>query len=167
MPIPEIDQPEILPISDTLQLHRYDGKYDFALAWYQDAETVYLVDGVRTPYDPEKLSRMYTWLDKHGELYWIEAIQDGAFSPIGDVTLWQEDMPIVIGEPSFRGKGVGKAVVNTLIARGRALGFDHMAVGEIYRYNKASQALFESAGFRQSGETKNGFSYRLALGTER
>ena len=50
MPIPTIAQPETLP-------------------WYQDGETVWLVDGDRRPYTLERLRRMYEFLDARGELY--------------------------------------------------------------------------------------------------
>ena len=39
----------MLTISDTLRLRPYDGQHDFALAWYQDPELVYLVDGIKEP----------------------------------------------------------------------------------------------------------------------
>lgn len=51
---------------------------------------------------------MYNYLNNKGELYFIEVNENGKWKPIGDVTLWQEDMPIVIGEREYRGKGVGK-----------------------------------------------------------
>ena len=76
---------------------------------------VWMADGVRTPYDAEKLGRMYRYLDQQGELYWIEALENGCYRPIGDVTFWQEDMPIVIGDPAYRGKGVGRKVVSALV----------------------------------------------------
>ena len=36
MPIANIPQPAFLEIDDTLRLRRYDGSFDFALAWYRD-----------------------------------------------------------------------------------------------------------------------------------
>ncbi len=33
---------------------------------------------------------------------------DGGYIPIGDVTFSQEDMPIVIGDKAYRGKGIGE-----------------------------------------------------------
>ena len=45
MPIQGIEQPAVIQIDPGLRLRKYDGKDDFALAWYQDEETVYLVDG--------------------------------------------------------------------------------------------------------------------------
>ena len=45
MPIEGIAQPETLAVSDAVRLRRYDGRHGFALPWYQDPETVRLVDG--------------------------------------------------------------------------------------------------------------------------
>lgn len=164
MPISGVEQPSLLPIDATLRLRRFDGRMEFALAWYQDLYTVRMVDGPNAgPYDWEKLRRMYGFLDKQGELYWIDWLKDGNFQPIGDVTFWQADMPIVIGEPACRGAGVGKRVVRALIARGRELGYPELFVREIYHENEPSRRLFESLGFRSCGETELGRRYRLPL----
>ena len=47
MPMPGIPQPALLPICPTLRLRAYDGHDTFALPWYQDEETLWLVDGTR------------------------------------------------------------------------------------------------------------------------
>ena len=94
MAIPGVQQPDLLPIGHGLRLRKYDGVYAFALPWYQDEDLLFLVDGKRTPYTLEKLGEMYTYLDRHGELYWIEILEGGAYRPIGDVTFSQEDMPL-------------------------------------------------------------------------
>ena len=99
MAIEGVEQPEILEINETLRLRRYDGAADFAFAWYQDPELVYLVDGVKRPYDRETLYNMYDYLDQHGELYFIEARAGEGFAPIGDVAFSRTDLPIVIGVP--------------------------------------------------------------------
>ena len=161
MPIEGIVQPEIIPVGDGLRLRKYDGTPDFALAWYQDPDLVYQVDGVREPYTLEKLQRMYSYLDQHGELYWIEAEEDEAYRPIGDVTFSQEDMPIVIGEAAWRGCGVGRKVIAALVQRGFSLGYEQLHVGEIYDWNEASRRCFESVGFRQNAKTNKGASYVL------
>lgn len=164
MPIPGVEQPQLLPVGAGLRLRRYDGFNAAALAWYQNSETLWLVDGVRTPYDRRRLEQMYAWLEAHGELYWIEqADASGCFTLIGDVTFWQHDMPIVIGEPSARGQGVGRQVVRTLIDRGRRLGYRELYVNEIYAWNTASRRLFEAAGFCAYEQTACGARYRLRL----
>ena len=163
MAIQGIEQPEIIQIDDTLRLRKYDGVHDFALEWYQDEETVYLVDGKRDPYTIERLGGMYRYLNNAGELYFIEVFENGTYKPIGDVTFWQEDMPIVIGDPAYRGKGIGRKVISALIERGNELGYDYLAVGEIYDWNEGSRRCFESVGFVAYEKSEKGSSYRLNL----
>lgn len=163
MPIQGLEQPEIIAIETTLRLRKFDGRYDFALKWYQDEDVVYMVDGVRHAYDMDRLTRMYTYLNQAGELYFIEVFESGSFRPIGDVTFWQDDMPIVIGDPHYRGKGIGRKVLSALVRRGRALGYDHVSVGEIYDWNEPSRRCCESIGFRAYEKTEKGFKYRLVF----
>lgn len=54
-----------------------------AFAWYQDVNLVYLVDGVKLPYSQATLEAMYSYLDRHGELFWIEVKEKGEWFPIG------------------------------------------------------------------------------------
>lgn len=163
MPIEGIVQPETIDIEPGLRLRRFDGVYDFAFEWYQDPEMVYLVDGVRKSYSKETLTAMYAYLNKHGELYFIEIERDGAFIPVGDVTFWQNDMPIVLGDPACRGKGIGRKIVAALIERGRSLGYSELRVSEIYDWNQASQRCFTSQGFQNYEKTERGSRYRLSL----
>ena len=97
MPIEGIAQPGVIEIDEELRLRRFDGKYDFAMDWYLDPETTLLVDGDPVPYTRYTLDSMYSWLDAHGELYFIEVMKDGSFVPVGDVTFSEDDLPIVIG----------------------------------------------------------------------
>lgn len=163
MPIANIPQPDILPVDNYLRLRRFDHRCDFALPWYQDEELTRLVDGAPDRYTPERLKRMYEYLDAHGELYFIEVLERGCWKPIGDVTFWPEDMPIVIGEDTYRGKGVGRRVIRTLIDRASALGYRRLEVGEIYDFNEGSRRCFESCGFRPTRKTQQGHHYELIL----
>ena len=163
MAIEGVDQPAYMEINETLRLRRYDGAADFALTWYQDEALVYLVDGVKKPYDRETLYSMYNYLDQRGELYFIEARTEGGFVPIGDVTFSRTDMPIVIGEAAYRGRGVGKQVILALMDRGRQLGYDTLGVREIYDFNAASIRCFTSCGFRPVERTERGWRYEAKL----
>jgi len=163
MPIPGVEQPEFIIVSDDIRLRKFDNKYDFALEWYQDPETLMLVDGVTKPYDTDMLQSMYTCLEKSGELYFIEIFDGEKYIPIGDVTFSSEDMPIVIGVKSYWGKGIGKKVVKALVERGKQLGYTALKVREVYKYNIASQKMFESVGFSKYEETENGYRYILEL----
>lgn len=133
MAIEGIVQPEILKINDTLRLRKFDGIYDFAFDWYQDEETVYLVDGVRRKYSQETLKCMF----------------------------WQYDMPIVIGDKTYRGKGIAKQVIGALIQRGKLLGYTELYVNEIYEFNIASRKCFESMGFVAYEKTEKGKKFVL------
>lgn len=159
MPIQGIKQPEIIQIDETLRLRKFDGIYDFAFDWYQDVETVYMVDGVKRPYSQETLKCMYEYLDKQGELYFIEVQKADTYVPIGDVTFWKDDMPIVIGDKAHRGQGIGKKVIQCLIKRGQELGYQTLYVNEIYEFNEASRKCFESLGFRAYEKTEKGNRY--------
>ena len=163
MAIQGIEQPALIQIDESLRLRKYDGVFDFALEWYQDEDMVYMVDGVRSAYDMDRLARMYVYLNKAGELYFIEILENESYKPIGDVTFWQDDMPIVIGDPNFRGKGIGRKVISALVQRGRSLGFDYVSVGEIYDWNEPSRRCCESVGFRAYEKTEKGTKYRLTL----
>lgn len=166
MPIKNVIQPTIIAVSDTVRLRKFAltlSNFQMALPWYQDIETVYAVDGIKEPYDMEKLQRMYHYLNERGELYFIELRTHGTFQPIGDVTFWEFDMPIVIGPIACRRKGIGKSVIEALIDRGKALNYGTLYVGEIYKDNLASQSAFEGAGFVRYKETEKGYQYCLNL----
>lgn len=163
MAIQGIEQPGVIQIDEFLRLRKYDGVYNFALEWYLDEETVYLVDGKRDPYTIERLGGMYRYLNDAGELYFIEVLKNGTYRPIGDVTFWRDDMPIVIGDARYRGKGIGRKVVSALVQRGKELGYDHLEIGEIYDWNEGSRRCFESVGFVACEKTEKGSKYRLTL----
>ncbi|QAA33330.1 N-acetyltransferase [Clostridium manihotivorum] len=164
MDISSEKQPSILPIDKELRLRKFDWNYDFALEWYRDRETVDMVDGKTSSiYDLEKLKRMYTFLNNKGELYFIEVKMKDQFIPIGDVTFSAKDIPIVIGDKSYRGKGIGLKVIKALIERARYLEFTSLQVNEIYSYNTASKRMFEKAGFKVHERREHGFSYILYL----
>lgn len=163
MPITGIEQPNFISIDEKIRLRKFDGNYDFAFDWYQDEDTVYLVDGIKKPYDRETLTRMYEYLNSHGELYFIEHLEEDKWIPIGDVAFWKDDLPIVIGNKSYRGMGIGKKVIRALIERGRSLGYESLHVNEIYEYNTASRSCFESLGFEVYEQTEKGSRFVLYL----
>lgn len=167
MPIAGIEQPIIINIEDDLRLQKYNGIHHFALRWYQDEETVKLVDGLSAKiYDIHRLDRMYHYLDNEGELYFIEIKENDTFLPIGDVTFCKDDMPVVIGDKLYRGRGIGKKVIATLINRAKELGYDSINVNEIYFHNEASKRLFTSLGFVPYEKTDKGYRYELIINSK-
>ncbi|MBS4761281.1 GNAT family N-acetyltransferase [Carnobacteriaceae bacterium zg-ZUI252] len=163
MPIKDVIQPNIIQIDDGLRLRKLDENIDIALEWYQDTETVWYIDGDKALYSKELLEKMYRYWDSVSEVYFIEVYTNGTYQPIGDVSFYQEDMPIVIGNKSYRGKGIGKKVIQTLIERGKSLGYDRLYIEEIYDFNVISQNLYMSLGFKKKSFVKKGWSYELVL----
>ena len=157
---------QIIQIDSSLRLVPYflADHRDVALTWYQDVDLVELVDGVRIPYNVEKLNDMYSYLEKYGDLFWIEFREKGEWLPIGDVTLSQENLPIVIGK-TYQHQGIGRKVLKTLIDLARKKGWKQLKVQEIYDFNHASRQCFESLGFVESGSTEKGTSLLLKLGS--
>lgn len=156
---------KIIQIDDSLRLVPYflADHHDAALVWYQDVDLVELVDGIRIPYSLEKLNAMYSYLEEHGDLFWIEFREKGKWLPIGDVTLSQENLPIVIGNPAYQHQGLGSKVLRALIDIARSKGWKQLKVQEIYTFNRISRRCFESLGFVESGTTENGVSLVLTL----
>ena len=157
---------QLIQIDSSLRLVPYflADHRDVALTWYQDVDLVELVDGVRIPYNVEKLNDMYSYLEKYGDLFWIEFREKGEWLPIGDVTLSQENLPIVIGK-TYQHQGIGRKVLKTLIDLARKKGWKQLKVQEIYDFNYASRRCFESLGFVESGSTEKGTSLLLKLGS--
>ena len=156
---------QIIQIDSSLRLVPYflTDHRDVASTWYQDVDLVELVDGIRIPYSLEKLNAMYSYLEEHGDLFWIEFLEKGEWIPIGDVALSQENLPIVIGNPAYQHQGLGRKVLRTLIDLARQRGWKELKVQEIYDFNHASRRCFESLGFVESGATENGVSFVLTL----
>lgn len=148
-------------VGERVRLRLVDEIEECALAWYQDEEMLKLVDGKNAKaYDKEQLERMYQYLRNAGELYWIEVMENDQYKPIGDVTLCKDDLPIVIGEGRYSGKGIGSCVLDLIKERARELGYRELYVREIYDYNRGSQRLFEKAGFKKVEKTEEGWGYR-------
>lgn len=161
--------PAVLDIAHDLRLVQSYAPPAEALSWYQDPDTLWMVDGMREPYTPERLARMYAWLSARGELWFIE-VRDGipgdandGWHAVGDVTLCPDDLPIVIGEKDLRARHVGRRVVGALCEWARTLGWREARVGEIYDWNVASQRCFSAAGFEPYERTERGARWRRNL----
>lgn len=148
----------------TVRLRPYNEAVDpdRALPWYQDPEMLALSEGPGTaPFDRQRVVRMYRILDRIGELFMIEVRDGDRWVAVGDVTLAQETLPIVIGEKAYRRRGIGSRVLGLLIGRARELGFPSLEAKHIWEFNEASRRLFERAGFQPvaTGEEPDGTRY--------
>ena len=127
------------------------GDIDVAWPWYQDVEMLALSQRPGTaPLSRDRVARMYKYLAEHGDFYIIEVREKrhGIFwRSIGDVMLARDTLPIVIGDPAFRRRGIGRRVLALLITRARTLGWPTLQAKEIWSFNEGSRRLFQSAGF--------------------
>ena len=166
MALKEFEQPEIIDISDTLRLRKYDGHYELFLPGYQNPVVYQNSEGI---FDESKIPTldyvkgMCNYLAKVGELYYIEAKENGLFRPIGDVTVKDENPPIAIWEDAYRGKGIGKLVMQAVIDRLKELGFAKITGSTVYQWNTSSQKLHESLGFRRVSEDEKEITYEREL----
>lgn len=160
-------QPGIITIDDYLRLRAYDGNFKVALPWYQDPLVYYNSEGIDDPCnvpDENYVRRMYEYLDKHGELYLIEVLENGRFVPIGDVTLKEENLPIVIGVERYRGIGIGKRVMKAILRRAQELGIKKIYGSAVYEHNIISHKLHESLGYNCVKKSDGARLYELDLG---
>lgn len=166
MALGTFEQTKIICIDCSLRLRAYGGNFRQAVAWYQDEVVYYNSEGItdasKIP-DEDYVRKMYECLSSSGEFYFIEVLEGGEYVPIGDVTLKEENPPIVIGVPKYRGIGIGKRVMQAIIARARELGISRFYDTTIYDYNTASRKLYESLGFRCVGVRGNVRTYELDL----
>ncbi len=168
MAVEGIPQPDIIRIDENLRLRKYDGSYLTGLPWYRDEVVYYNSEGItdesKIP-DENYVKGMYDWFEKNGrsEMYFIEVKENGNFTPIGDAALQKENLPIVIGVGKYRGRGIGKAVLTTLVDRARSLGWDKLTDVKIFKYNTASQRLYSSCGFTRVGEDDRYYFYEREL----
>lgn len=166
MPLPGINQPEIIIIGENLRLRKYDGKYIIALPWYQDPVVYHNSEGItdesEVP-DEDYVRRMYDWLNKNGELYFIEIKENDFYIPIGDVTLKPENPPIAIGVTKYRGVGIGRRVMSALIDRAREINIPKFSKVQVFDYNITSQKMFEALGFICTGCEGRDKFYELTI----
>jgi GNAT superfamily N-acetyltransferase len=154
----------ILAVDDELRLRPYAGDPDVDLAWpwYQDAETVALVDGAGSPtYARDRVAAMYQALQAQGEVYLIERRTPEGWLAVGDVTLARETVPIVLA-PCVRAQGIGRRVLLRLVDRARALGWSELHVREVYAGNPAAWRLFTGIGFVPRTATPPAMTLRLS-----
>lgn len=160
------DKPKYIYIDENIRLISLDkSDWKVALSWYQDEEILYLSEGINDRvYNLATVYRMYNYLNSIGELYFIQVKEDNIYKTIGDVTLSKENMPIVIGEKKYWGKGIAKKTISKLLERAIDLNFESIYIPEIYLYNERSESLFKSLGFKEIKENDKSKAYKICLG---
>lgn len=166
MALKNFEQPEIIVISGTLRLRKFDGNYALFLPGYQNPVVYQNSEGIfdenRIP-DLDYVTGMCKYLAKVGELYYIEAKDGDRFIPIGDVTVKDNNPPIAIWEDAYRGKGIGTLVMQAVIARLKALGYSKITGSTVYKWNLSSQRMHEKLGFVKTEENEKEIIYELQM----
>ena len=132
---------------DGLCLVKYFPSYKLTLPWYEEGETVKMVDNENAPYDIDQLKNMYGYLDRNGDLFYI-AYKNKL---IGDCAIFDDNMVAIVVSKEYRGMKIGSKVLDRLItlAKEKDLGYLN---AEIYDFNQVSQSLFKSHGFEKIGK---------------
>ena len=125
----------------------YYPNYRTALAWYQDLDVCKQVDNRDHVYDLDLLKRMYQYLNRHGDLFYIKyrnrLCGDVCLQPSGEVN-------IVISKP-YQNKHIGRRVIGEIIRLAREKQLPQLCA-QIYSFNTQSQNMFRSLGFSQISE---------------
>ncbi len=150
-------QPKEIVIDSTLSLVKYYPNYKRTLPWYQDLQVCKQVDNRDSPYDQKLLSQMYRYLTKAGECYYIKFRENGRSRLVGDITLYNGKIAIVICK-EYQNRHLGRKAVAAIINRAKQVGWTKVDA-EIYSFNKQSRRMFQSVGFKQIASEK----YRLQL----
>lgn len=102
------------------------------------------VDNRDSIYDLDLLKRMYKYLNRHGDLFYIKyknrLCGDVCLQPSGTVN-------IVIAKP-FQNKHIGRRVMKEIIQVAKEKEISKL-YAEIYTFNTQSQKMFQSIGFTQ------------------
>lgn len=129
-----------------LCLVKYFPAYKLTLSWYEDKETVKMVDNSETPYDLDQLERMYEYLNKKGKLFYI-AYKNNL---VGDCAIFDDNMVAIVISKEYRGRKIGSKVLDKLISYARENELPYLKA-EIYGFNQISKKLFKSKGFEKIG----------------
>lgn len=152
-------QPKRIIIDENLSLVKYYPYYKRTLEWYQDLTLCRQVDNADTPYDLERLKRMYKYLSTKGECYYIKYKENGRSHLVGDISLFDGMIGIVVCK-EFQNRHIGRKAVSALLKRAAEIGLKYVDA-EIYDFNKQSIKMFTDIGFKQVGKER--YRYILAV----
>lgn len=143
------EQPDVLEIDEKLRLVKYYPDYDTTLRWYQDPDVCRQVDNIDHVYDLGLLTGMYSYLSTKGECYYLQLTENGKSVIVGDISLWDGNIAIVVSKP-YQNRHLGRKAIMRMLDRAREIGWTEVKA-EIYDFNAQSRTCFTSVGFRQVG----------------
>ncbi len=134
-------------IDEELSLIPYYPAYDITLEWYRDPETCLLCDNDDTPYDLDRLKRMYSYLYRNGSCFYI-CYQEKL---IGDIALLDRGEICVVLAKEYRSRHIGRRCVREILSLAKDKGMKEIHA-RIYPFNIASRKMFVTCGFHKEGE---------------
>lgn len=135
--------------ANDINLVKYYPNYSTALAWYQDLDLCKQVDNRDMVYDLATLKRMYKYLNKKGDLYYIKYKN----RLCGDVCLQDSGEINIVVAKEFQNKHIGRRVIQEIVLIAKEKKFKEL-YAVIYSFNTQSKRMFESVGFRQIEDEK-------------
>ena len=136
-----------ISIDDEVRLIPYYRNDEISLAWYQDLDVCKQVDNRDEPYDLELLHCMYDYLCNNGDCYYIE--YNGEL--VGDVSLRDNGEVAIVVCKEFQNRHIGRRCVGEMLRLAKEKGMSAVRAN-IYSFNKQSQKMFESMGFKKTDE---------------
>lgn len=166
MPLDHIIQPECIEIEQGLRLKKFDGDFEEMLQGYQDPVVYQNSEGIfeedKIP-NREYIKGMCAYLDRVGEFYFIQVLENGEYVSVGDVTIKSENPPIAIWQSKYRGIGLGTKVMKAVMNRLSNLGYEKITGTTIFIWNLESQKMHEKLGFYRVGETDKEYIYEYLI----
>ncbi len=146
-------QRRVLSKTNDLRLRSVDADEYVQLAtpWYRDPEVLELSEEGADPYDPSRVRRMFESTSKKGEVYVIEVCEESEWRAVGDASLLIDAIPLVIGDSTFRSRGIGTRALELLVDRARELGWTSIKVSGVLTYNERALRMYRHAGFVPDG----------------
>ena len=115
-------------VDGEIALVPYYPNYAAALPWYQDPALCRQVDNRDGVYDLELLKRMYSYLNRRGDLYYIKYRN----RLCGDVCLHPDgEINIVVAAP-FQNRHIGRRVIGELVRMAKERGHSPAVRGDLF-----------------------------------
>ena len=134
-------------VDNEIRLVPYYRNDEVSLAWYQDLDVCKQVDNRDEPYDLDLLHCMYDYLCNHGACYYIE--YNGVL--VGDVSLRDNGEVAIVICKEYQNRHIGRRCIGEMLKLAKELGMTKVKAN-IYSFNKQSQKMFESMGFKSVGD---------------
>lgn len=136
-------------VDDEILLVPYYPNENVAIKWYQDKELCKQVDNIDSVYSLDKLRAMYDFLCAHGECFYIQ--YKGTL--IGDISLQNNSEIAIVICKEYQNRHIGRKCVLNMIELAKEKGMSEINAN-IYTFNKQSQRMFQTIGFRSSEDER-------------